>query len=216
MPHPDQVLRDLLDREFPDWNNLGGHDCRPQRRNPSRWSDHAYLTPDPHGRDIGVPDLAAPYADRLAWGDRVHGRLISLGYDRLGIRYVQWRQDSAHRGHHLHVSFLPHQGNKLPACKGGSPDLPAPDVDYVDEEDDVLRQGTTSAQVELLQHALTSLGFDPGVVDGVYGPRTAAAVEAVVSRLNVDLLVLLPVGGAAVPTWLYADLRNWASAGVEL
>jgi hypothetical protein len=40
----------------------------------------------------------------------------------------------------------------------------------------VLRPGATGATVKELQHALTTLGYDPGKADGVYGPSTQAAV----------------------------------------
>jgi hypothetical protein len=39
-----------------------------------------------------------------------------------------------------------------------------------------LKPGTTGAQVKLLQHALATLGYRPGKVDGRYGPATQRAV----------------------------------------
>ncbi len=38
--------------------------------------------------------------------------------------------------------------------------------------------GDRGEDIEQLQSALTRLGFDPGIIDGVYGPETEAAVEA--------------------------------------
>ena len=38
--------------------------------------------------------------------------------------------------------------------------------------------GDRGEDIEQLQSALTRLGFDPGIVDGVYGPDTEAAVTA--------------------------------------
>lgn len=42
----------------------------------------------------------------------------------------------------------------------------------------VLRRGSRGAQVGDLQRRLAALGFNPGPTDGIYGPRTAAAVRA--------------------------------------
>jgi Putative peptidoglycan binding domain len=39
-----------------------------------------------------------------------------------------------------------------------------------------LKPGTTGAQVKLLQHALATLGYRPGKIDGRYGPATQRAV----------------------------------------
>jgi peptidoglycan hydrolase-like protein with peptidoglycan-binding domain len=41
-----------------------------------------------------------------------------------------------------------------------------------------VKPGDEGEDIEQLQTALTRLGFDPGIVDGVYGPTTEAAVEA--------------------------------------
>jgi len=38
--------------------------------------------------------------------------------------------------------------------------------------------GDRGEDIEQLQAALTRLGFDPGIIDGIYGPETEAAVEA--------------------------------------
>ena len=41
-----------------------------------------------------------------------------------------------------------------------------------------LRQGSKGASVTLLQNKLRAAGFNPGPIDGDFGPRTAAAVRA--------------------------------------
>lgn len=41
-----------------------------------------------------------------------------------------------------------------------------------------LEEGAEGTSVERLQEALAALGFDPGPIDGLYGPMTSAAVEA--------------------------------------
>ncbi len=42
----------------------------------------------------------------------------------------------------------------------------------------VLRQGSQGPSVVHLQQLLTSHGFSPGAIDGIFGPRTHAAVVA--------------------------------------
>lgn len=42
----------------------------------------------------------------------------------------------------------------------------------------VLREGARGAAVTALQNKLKAAGFNPGSVDGVFGPKTEAAVEA--------------------------------------
>lgn len=56
----------------------------------------------------------------------------------------------------------------LCAALGGHPVLAAA----------LLAQGSRGAEVAELQRSLRAAGFDPGPVDGVFGPRTAAAVRA--------------------------------------
>jgi hypothetical protein len=42
---------------------------------------------------------------------------------------------------------------------------------------ETLKLGTTGSSVTELQHALTTLGYDPGKADGSFGPTTQAAVQ---------------------------------------
>lgn len=53
----------------------------------------------------------------------------------------------------------------------GAPERSGPELAAVDEDDE-------GKDVEVLQKRLARLGFAPGPVDGAYGPRTKAAVEA--------------------------------------
>ena len=41
-----------------------------------------------------------------------------------------------------------------------------------------LQEGSSGEAVEVLQRALLRAGFDPGPVDGEFGPMTAAQLEA--------------------------------------
>lgn len=50
----------------------------------------------------------------------------------------------------------------------------------------MLRQGDRGAEVRALQQFLADNGFDPGPIDGIFGPLTAAAVRAFQSA-NVDV-----------------------------
>ena len=68
--------------------------------------------------------------------------------------------------------------------------------------------GTGEVHVRLAQERLKHKGFDPGPIDGIWGPRTAAAVGefqrkeglTVTSRLDADTLGKLDVGvGGASP-----------------
>jgi peptidoglycan hydrolase-like protein with peptidoglycan-binding domain len=76
------------------------------------------------------------------------------------------------------------------------PDVPTPPVHCP-----VLRQGATGPAVIQLQTALKAAGFDPGPLDGVFGPRTEAAVIAFQKSKN------LLVDGVVGP-------QTWAALGV--
>ena len=41
----------------------------------------------------------------------------------------------------------------------------------------MLQNGSRGAEVTTLQEMLAAAGFDPGVVDGVFGPNTEAALR---------------------------------------
>lgn len=66
----------------------------------------------------------------------------------------------------------------------------------------VLRQGDTGQAVIKLQTVLKAKGYDPGPLDGVFGPRTEAAVIAFQTQKN------LQVDGVVGP-------QTWAALGVS-
>lgn len=69
-----------------------------------------------------------------------------------------------------------------------------------------LKEGMKGALVRALQTNLTVWGFNPGAVDGVFGPKTADAVRAVQRKLGVE-----PITGAfdaATAAVVKADLAN--------
>lgn len=51
----------------------------------------------------------------------------------------------------------------------------------------VLRHGDKGPEVAVLQQILRAAGFQPGVVDGIFGPRTEAAVRAAQEALGVTV-----------------------------
>ena len=52
----------------------------------------------------------------------------------------------------------------------------------------MLKQGDSGPSVEVLQRRLEKAGFDPGGVDGIFGPKTDAALRAFqeAEELQVD------------------------------
>lgn len=76
----------------------------------------------------------------------------------------------------------------------------------------VLREGSSGADVVKLQQRLTDLGFDPGKVDGDFGPATKTAVTAFQTSQG------LAVDGIAGPDTLAAlqlDLGDDSASGTD-
>ncbi len=69
-----------------------------------------------------------------------------------------------------------------------------------------LKPGSSGAEVTKLQNALKTLGYDPGAVDGAYGPTTQAAVSKFQTdkKLSADGIVG-PETAAAINTALAAQ-----------
>ena len=59
-----------------------------------------------------------------------------------------------------------------------------------------LRQGDQGPLVRVLQTQLQRAGFDPGPIDGIFGPRTNAAVRAFQQQKNIPV-----TGVVTVATW---------------
>lgn len=49
-----------------------------------------------------------------------------------------------------------------------------------------LARGSSGPQVEVLQKALAALGVNPGPIDGVFGPKTEAAVQRFQKRAGLE------------------------------
>lgn len=88
---------------------------------------------------------------------------------------------------------MPLAGSPTNAGNNGTVDMPAPLV--VDEPES---SGERVERVKALQRQLTWLGFDPGLVDGRYGPQTTEAVR------RFQEVRGLPVDGVADPPTLTA------------
>jgi peptidoglycan hydrolase-like protein with peptidoglycan-binding domain len=88
---------------------------------------------------------------------------------------------------------MPSAGSPTNAGNNGTVDMPAPLV--VDEPES---SGERVERVKVLQRQLTWLGFDPGLVDGRYGPQTTEAVR------RFQEVRGLPADGVADPPTLTA------------
>lgn len=98
-----------------------------------------------------------------------------------------------------------------PAPWDGRPvreDLPRLQDERLGQTAEVLRERTAlvasvSDEVRQLQLALKAAGFDPGPIDGIWGPRTQAALQAyqaATGRQSPTAPLALPVRSTAVPT----------------
>jgi len=73
-----------------------------------------------------------------------------------------------------------------------------------------VRRGDSGQDIAQLQRALERVGFDPGPIDGIYGPRTEAAVVAFYRSRGYDPLAPSPEQEAAAREAenAYADVRD--------
>lgn len=97
-------VREEVTARWPQVRDLGICNCRRQRRNPNKWSQHAY------GKawDAGVPDLAT--------GDAIY-RYLTTNRVRLGVGKILWRIPD--HFNHLHIEEA-NTGVGTPECAGGS------------------------------------------------------------------------------------------------
>lgn len=63
---------------------------------------------------------------------------------------------------------------------------PTPPADVQVNLAEELAEGDEGANVEQLQRALETLGIDPGPIDGIFGPRTKAAVVVFQEQHNLE------------------------------
>ena len=60
-------------------------------------------------------------------------------------------------------------------------------IDLADKSDPTLRDGSKGVAVRGLQRMLITRGFAPGEIDGRFGPKTTAAVQAYQSDSGLDV-----------------------------
>jgi len=65
----------------------------------------------------------------------------------------------------------------------------------------ILAMGSMGPEVEMLQRILYSIGYNPGPIDGIFGPLTRSAVV----RFQLDN-GLVPDGIVGPKTWAAIDL----------
>jgi len=99
------------------------------------------------------------------------------------------------------------------AVLGGDVTIPKAGITYTDEP-----------TVRAVQNALKAKGFDPGTIDGVFGPKTSAAISAMQSAAGmgqtgvIDYGVLAalgveaPQGGQATKSTATSILKSISSA----
>lgn len=140
------------------------------------WSIHA----ERRAADLGT----VPYGGAdSAWGWKLADALrlnsaelgiqcIILGHKIWSCRYPDagWRIYHGQHHGHLHVELTPAASTSLTAAKiqniiGGVRD------------NMLVKEGDSGEQVRFWQYVLKDLGFDPGVIDGEYGPKMRAAVN---------------------------------------
>ncbi len=63
---------------------------------------------------------------------------------------------------------------------------PAPPPELEVSLAEELAEGDAGPNVEQLQRALQALGIDPGPIDGIFGPRTKAAVTSFQEQHNLE------------------------------
>jgi peptidoglycan hydrolase-like protein with peptidoglycan-binding domain len=76
-------------------------------------------------------------------------------------------------------------------------------ADKAPSQDPQLHEGDSGYQVKRLQRVLAQRGFDPGAIDGAFGPATRKAVEAAQREHG-----LKPDGVTGALTW-HALFAGW-------
>lgn len=174
------------DKRSDGWIGDSSHSSRTSDHNPD-WSDPLHpgvvraidIDEDLIGPDFADPDIADRFAEELrTCGAIGEPRLRYVIFER---RIAQaslgwaWRPYSGPNPHdlHIHVSFTRAGDDdgrpfSLPLFEDGAgTDTPV-----------VLRRGSRGERVRVVQQSLAARGFDVGAADGVFGPRTEAAVRA--------------------------------------
>lgn len=120
--------------------------------------------------------------DGKGWGIK---RAIKPGVRVTAGQHIAWVGDSGNAENtppHLHFELHDPNGvvvnpyNSLVSAGGN--DVGSGARDPLVGGARVLRQGLNGADVRVLQERLSALGYDPGPLDGIFGPKTDVAVRA--------------------------------------
>jgi peptidoglycan hydrolase-like protein with peptidoglycan-binding domain len=77
--------------------------------------------------------------------------------------------------------------NHIASLGGTAPDPGSTTTAPTSTSGEMLQSGSSGPAVRQLQEALKAAGFDPGPIDGVYGPLTEAAVRAFQSSVGISV-----------------------------
>jgi membrane-bound lytic murein transglycosylase B len=142
------------------------------------------------GKRRGAADWNA-LGVRLAGGGAVpdHGPAKLLQPQKAGPAFLVWRNFAALGHYNAATTYGLSVGILADRLAGGGP---------LETGFPLNREGLSQADRVRLQQQLTALGYDCGSVDGVFGPKTAAAVKGFQTARG------LPVTGVATPELLAA------------
>ncbi len=142
--------------------------------------------------DASSPALPAGWSSWKFWQYSDHGSVPGIN-ERVDLDV--WFGSPAEL-----AAYSPQSGTSPQAPAGNN--SPGGDVAPVNTSQPLLSQGNAGDAVKRLQQLLLAKGFDPGPLDGVFGPRTLAAVRDFQREgsLSVDGVVGPQTWGALVGT----------------
>lgn len=180
-PQPGAVaLRNTLLKLFPEGHHSGGiYNCR-KIAGSSRLSTHA------EGRAYDAMATKATGDAIAAWA--------RANAEELGIQRVLWWQKDHYDHVHIELNWwgaLNAQNHPLLSGAGTGP-LPTPAVSTLDDyhalgRGAIIKQGSRGEAVRHVQGLLHHFGIDAGPVDGIFGPKTAAAVKEFQRRAGIGV-----------------------------
>jgi hypothetical protein len=172
--------------------NLGTYACK---RLGSGWSIHA----ERRAADLGTSPYGGVDSD---WGwllvnalrlnsAELGVQLIILGRKVWSCRYPDsgWRDYTGEYHGHTHVELTPAASKSLTPARiqsviGGASGSPG-------GGEMLVRKGDSSEEVKFWQYVLIDLGVSPGEIDGVYGAKMEAAVNAFRKRHDLGNLTYI-------------------------
>jgi len=173
----DEELTDLLDSSTHSAWPIGFYACRDKTSGSGNWSDHAWGNAldimrlwkgtDPVNAQPGVPH----YLDRIY-------EHLEVNLTRFDLRRSQLLWRVPQHFNHIHASFN-HRGVGDPPCDGAPLRTIEPTGStFVLTAAGGVPDPSQAVPTVMLQRSLIGAGYDPGPADGIPGPKTAAAWEA--------------------------------------